>query len=210
MSLALDLDDTLLKTYPVKWEQHKAAAERFYGKTLSEDTIRRHWGKPTTELVREYYDADDTIENMVANYRSLDDSFLKSLHEDAVGVLDQLSRRKVFLGLVTNATRDTAIADLSRLGVPINLFNRIQAFDDTQAYKPDPAVFEALLLALARNGITDRILYIGDDLTDYSAAQVAGIDFIGVTTGLRTKDEFKRAGVTKTINRLSELLELLS
>lgn len=209
-AVVFDLDDTLLKTYPVKWEQHKATAKRFYNTELTDGTIRQHWGKPTRDLVHVYYDVDDTTESKVANYRSLDDEYLKELHDGSISVLNYLSRHKVFTGLVTNATRDTVLTDLSRLGVKLDLFNLIQTFDDTQAYKPDPKVFEAMLHTLASSGIGDHILYVGDDVTDYHAASIAGIDFIGVTTGVRTSEDFEREGVKTVVNALSELPRLLA
>jgi HAD superfamily hydrolase (TIGR01549 family) len=209
-AVIFDLDDTLLKTYSIKWEQHKATAKRFYNKTLSDEMIRLHWGKLTRDLVSAYYGTDDTTQNMVANYRSLDNEYLKELHDDSIRVLNYLSRPKVFTGLVTNATRETVLADLARLGVALDLFNLIQTFDDTQAYKPDPKVFEIMLHTLARNGIRDHILYVGDDITDYHAASIATIHFIGVTTGVRTREDFEREGVKMVISTLSELPKLLA
>jgi phosphoglycolate phosphatase len=209
-AVVFDLDDTLLKTYPVKWEQHKATAKRFYNTELTDDTIRQHWGKPTRDLVRAYYSTDDTTESKVANYRSLDNDYLKELHDDSISVLNYLSRHRIFTGLVTNAARETVLADLSRLEVTLDLFNLIQTFDDTHAYKPDPKVFEAMLHALASNGISDHILYVGDDVTDYHAASIAGIDFIGVTTGVSTKEDFERESVKTTVRKLGELPKILA
>ncbi len=208
-AVLFDLDDTLLKTYPIKWEQHKETAKHFYGQTLVDEVIRKHWGKPTRELVGAYYGTSDTTENMVTNYRLLDGKFLKELHDDSINVLKFLSRHKVVTGLVTNATQETVFADLTRLGVALELFDMVQTFDDTQAYKPDPKVFETMLRTLADKGVTDHILYVGDDLTDYHAATAAGVQFIGVTTGVRTEYDFGLAGVDTVINGLKELPRLL-
>lgn len=210
-AVLFDLDDTLLKTYPAKWAQHRETAKRFYNTELVDDVIRQHWGKPTRELVGVYYGLNDTIENMVTNYRSLDEDFSKSLHDDSIKILDYLINRKVFIGLVTNATRKTVLTDLARLGVNLDLFDIVQTFDEVKAYKPDPKVFEAVLCKLAGYGIAaEHILYVGDDVTDHSAANTAGIDFIGVTTGIRTEAEFKRSGINLIIERLGALPEFLS
>jgi HAD superfamily hydrolase (TIGR01549 family) len=208
-AVLFDLDDTLLITYPAKWRQHQFAAKHFYDTDLSEDTIRQHWGKPTREMVRPFYGSDDAVDNMVANYRSLSESYLKELHKDTVDILDYLTRKKVLVGLVTNANLKTVLDDLSRLGVAIDRFGVLQTFDDTQTFKPDPKVFKTALHTLAAKSITDGILYVGDDITDFRSAQAAGIDFIGVTTGTRTKEEFYRAGAKNIISRLAELPEML-
>lgn len=208
-AVLFDLDDTLLRTYPAKWAQHRETARRFYGLDLDEDTIRRHWGRPTPEVVHLYYgDADDTS-RMVDNYRSLEGEFPKQLHEPAAGVLGQLSLQGVFIGIVTNAGKEKSLADLERLGLSADLFGMIQTFDDTRAYKPDPRVLEAAKLTLAARGIEDGIVYVGDSLTDYHAARDAGLDFIAVTTGLKTKEDFEQTGVRNIISTLDELLQVL-
>ncbi len=208
-AVLFDLDDTLLRTYPAKWAQHKEAARRFYGVSLDEDTLRRHWGKPTREVVHSYYGDVDATDKMVANYRSLEGLFPKQLHEASARVLDQLSLRGVFMGIVTNAVRDRSLADLERLGLNPDLFGFIQTFDDTQAYKPDPKVLEAAKLTLAAQGIEDNIVYVGDSLTDYCAAQAAGLDFIAVTTGPKTREDFEQEGTSNIIGSLNELLQVL-
>lgn len=210
-AVLFDLDDTLLKTYPAKWAQHKETARRFYNAELTNNTLRQHWGKPTRDLVGAYYGTDDTIENMITNYRSLDEEFSKDLHDDSIKVLDYLAVHKVFIGLVTNAMRKTVLSDFTRLGINLNLFDVVQTFDEVGAYKPDPKVFEAILHKLAGHDIlAEHTLYVGDDITDYYAAKTAGVDFIGVTTGIRTEADFRLSGIDQVIGRLGELPGLLS
>ena len=76
-AVLFDLDDTLLKTYQVKWAQHQAVAQKFYNLVLTEETLREHWGKSHLTMMAAYYQNSDTPENMVKANLSLEAGFPK-------------------------------------------------------------------------------------------------------------------------------------
>ncbi len=53
----------------------------------------------------------------------------------------------------------------------------------------------------------EDILYVGDSLIDYFAERDRGIDFIAITTGIHTKDDFLREGLEEDsiLNEFSAL-----
>ena len=53
------------------------------------------------------------------------------------------------------------------------------------------------------------MVYVGDALIDYEATKGAGIDFIGITTGLNSFKEFKDAGVHYILNNIDTLPSLI-
>ena len=58
--------------------------------------------------------------------------------------------------------------------------------EDIERYKPDPQGIE---MAIERLGVTkEEVLYIGDSEFDAGAAENAGVDYVGVTTGSTTKE----------------------
>ena len=64
--------------------------------------------------------------------------------------------------------------------------------------------------ALKYFGVTaSELLYVGDEIKDFEEAQSAGAQFIGVTTGMTTAEEFAKAGITYT-NNLTGVAQLLS
>jgi phosphoglycolate phosphatase-like HAD superfamily hydrolase len=95
-------------------------------------------------------------------------------------------------------------------GFPLERLHTLQTSSDTLVHKPDPKVFEPILHALARDGITTDILYVGDALMDYYAARDAGLSFIGVTTGSTDERQFRDAGAGQTVTRLSMLRDLIA
>jgi HAD superfamily hydrolase (TIGR01549 family) len=208
-AVIFDLDDTLLKTYPIKWDQHKEAARRFYGINLNDETLRLHWGKPTSEMVRHLYEDAEDAETMVEKFRSLDAHYLKSIHDDVLESLKRIHKIGLSINVATNSSQDSATHDLERLGIPLSYFDSIFGIEKNKVYKPDPKALRPLLKALAAKGITTKIVYVGDSLIDYEASTGIGIEFIGVATGVTTEKDFREAGVTRIISKLTDLPSLL-
>lgn len=208
-AVIFDLDDTLLRTYPAKWDQHKETAKRFYGINLGDDVLRLHWGKPTNVMVRHLYQDAETVEAMVKNFRSLDPYYLKGIHDDVLNSIEQIHALGLSVHVATNSSEESAVNDLKRLGVPLSYFDSIFGIEKNKVYKPNPEALQPLLGTLAAKGVTDGVVYVGDSLIDYYASTGAGIDFIGVTTGITTKKDFKGVGATSIISKLTELPPLL-
>jgi HAD superfamily hydrolase (TIGR01549 family) len=210
-AVIFDLDDTLVKTHVVKWAQHKAVARDTYGRELTDEKLREHWGKPFNTLITILHDGADTLENMLAAYAANAHLFPKELHDATTDTIQMLLERGIKLGIVTATNKVFLLRDLEHLNIPSEQFFFLQAADETDFHKPDPRVFEPILGELERRGISnDETMYVGDALTDWYAARDAGMHFIGVTTGLHTADEFKAAGAPNTIARLSELSASIS
>ena len=209
-AVVFDFDDTLVKTRLIKWAQHKAIAREYYGNDLTDDDILKHWGKPLNVLITELHRAADTIENMLSNYRATNHRFQKVAEEGARETTLVLLAGGLEVGVVTAANREFVLSDLKRLGFPTESFFHIQAADETEFHKPDPRVFDPTLEALHDIGIeVGKAVYVGDALWDYVAARDAGMDFIGVTTGLASKAEFKKTGAPQIIDRIDKLPALL-
>jgi phosphoglycolate phosphatase-like HAD superfamily hydrolase len=208
-AVIFDLDDTLLKTAVVKWAHHKAVAKQFYGIDLTDEVLAEHWGKPFEPMMAIFYQNADTPENMLKANLSLEGKYQKEVQKDGLNVVNALLAANVEVGVVTSILGHLARKDLSRLGFPVEKFFILQGADDAPAHKPDPTVFDAAFELLKGRGIaSNEIVYVGDALMDYYASRDAGIDFIGVTTGSISQEQFKTEGA-KTISSLGELLRII-
>ncbi len=209
-AVIFDLDDTLVKTYVIKWQQHKAVARDFYGRDVNETELREHWGKPFDALIAALLRDADTVENMRRAYASTADRFPKEIHDDTLEVIDSLHNRGIEIGIVTATNREFLLRDLKRLNVPIEKFFCLQAADETAFHKPDPRVFDPILEKLSARGIDESdVVYVGDALTDFHAARDAGLAFVAVTTGLHSAEEFKSEGVPHVIDRIGLVPDIL-
>jgi len=200
-----DHDDTLVGTIEAKWAHHKHVARMWYDKELTDDDIRKHWGKPFSQLIALLYGQDDPAEAMRRNL-SCEDDFPKVLFKDTMPTLRRLHAAGKVLGIITATSRYSFEHDLDLHGFPRDIIGYTQTEEDTSFHKPDPRVFEpAVAWLAARNILPHEVLYVADGLHDMKAAVGAGFNFMGVTTGLVTSDAFAAAGA-ESITGLSLLL----
>lgn len=205
-----DLDDTLVKTHKVKWAHHKAVAKQFYNIDLTDEVLREHWGKPFNEMIGYYYQHSDTLENMRKANQQLEMKFLKELHGDAPGVILDLLDRSIEVGVLSSSSKTHVEFDLKRLGFPIEKLSFIYGSEDTPSHKPDPQVFTPALIFLEKKEIKKKnVVYIGDALIDYYAARDAGIQFIGITSGLVSRKEFQDKNVPNIVDVIAKVKEII-
>lgn len=207
-AIFFDHDDTLVGTIEAKFEQHKYIAKKWYGKDLSDQEIRLHWGKPLRELFGILYETEDT-DTALNRVIEIHKNFPKLLFEDTIPTLENLHQAGIRLGLVTAASRFSLEHDLDDLAVPRGLFDFIQSEEDSEYHKPDPRVFTSAITWLeSQNILPGEVTYVGDGLHDAKAALGAGFNFIGVETGLVTHQQFLDAGHV-SIDSLSKLIHKL-
>lgn len=189
-----DHDDTLVGTIGTKWAQHKHVAKTHYNKTLTDDEITLHWGKPLGELVCLLYGTSDVEEAMAYNTACHED-FPKELFAATIPTLRHIKAAGKLIGIITATSRFSFEHDLTLHKIPREMLDYTQAADDTQFHKPDPRVFEPAINWLTQRQVSpEEVLYVGDGLHDMKAALGAGFNFMGVETGLVTADQFKSAG----------------
>lgn len=209
-AVIFDFDDTLVETHVIKWEHHKTVAKKFYNIDLTEEVILKHWGKPLHILIPELYQHSDTYENMISAYVSIKNDFLKSIFNGSIETITTLLDHGIKVGLLSATNKDFLLDDLARFNFPINRLTVIQAAEDTSVHKPHPDVFLPLLNKLKEEGITNKdIVYVGDSIDDLQAAHGAGIDFIAVTTGLYSREDFKAEGVKMIVKYIKETTKFL-
>ncbi len=132
----------------------------------------------------------------------------------AAEVLTELAGRGVPIGIVSNAGGQVEgdLADLGICGTDTPGAARVLFVVDSHVVgvaKPDPGIFAGALSALGLPA-SDRIAYVGDTVFyDVRASAAAGL-----TPLLHDPEGFHRAdphpaGPHRTLNRLSELLELV-
>lgn len=206
-AVLFDLDDTLTATMSVKWDHHRQVARDNYGIEIDDATLREHWGKPFDVLISHLYRNSAPLEEMRAANRATAHLFPKPALPGAVETVTKLLDAGIVVGIITSTRTEFAVADLPRLGFPLERLLCVQGADQTVHHKPDPRVFDGVLAQLEELGIDD-ITYVGDSWFDSEAAAGAGIKFIGVTTGLWDAGHFGDETVVASVADLPELLGL--
>ena len=121
-------------------------------------------------------------------------------------VLDELERRAIAWGIVTNKAMRLTERIVPALGLAPAC---VVGGDSTPHLKPHPAPL--LLAAQQLNMAPDHCIYVGDDLRDVQAARAAGMRSIAVDYGYHGADHPAPAqwNADATISHPSELLEHL-
>ena len=122
------------------------------------------------------------------------------------------ANKKYTLAVHTSRSSHTTLRQLSHNGVD-DFFAIVQPLDDSPAPKPDPRSVEPIMKKFSDMHLGEaETLYVGDTVDfDWEMSRRAGIDFIGVTTGMNTKEEFIRAGLAedRVIPSVAQLPALL-
>ena len=78
--------------------------------------------------------------------------------------------------------------------------------EDVKKVKPNP---EGILTVIERFGLQrEEVLYIGDSVIDAQAAQKAGVDFVGVTSGVTTTEELEQFSHVMILKDIKGILEI--
>jgi phosphoglycolate phosphatase-like HAD superfamily hydrolase len=194
-AVLFDIDDTLLKTWEPKWRQHKFVAKQYYDIDLSDKTLQAHWGKPFDKLAEALYQGRGTREERRTNFIHHELEFPKEYEPHALETIEALHEAGVALGLMTSMYWDGALVDLRNLRVPLDYFVVQQGAEATEFHKPDGRWFEPALKTLTELGIEAQdVVYVGEALSDMQAARAGGVNFIAVTQGFFSADDFSNAG----------------
>jgi phosphoglycolate phosphatase len=204
-----DYDYTLVFSEPGILMCFRHTFESFgYPGILDEDIVRTI-GMPLKDALSQLTGVEDEteLENMRACFHDKADEVMNAnteLYPDTVPTLDEIRRRGGLIGIVSNKLR-RRIADMLEMRGLMHYADVIIGPEDISIGKPNP---EGLLMAIERLTVKkDATLYIGDSIIDGETARNAGVDFVGVTTGTTTEEDFAKEPSIKIIQNLSELFD---
>jgi HAD superfamily hydrolase (TIGR01549 family) len=208
-AVLFDYDDTLVQTRACKYQAIRTLAERYYGASIASVTIDQHWGVPyETLFTRLFAHLDTDVARVIQRYESLNDEFPIVAYDDAIATLEALLTRELAIGVVTSAGQ-IVFAQMAAVGIPFARFSFVQTARDTAYHKPDPRVFAPALAKLEALGIgAERVTYVGDALSDFRAAEGAGLAFVGIHDRTSEASAFAEAGA-RSVASLTALLAAL-
>jgi phosphoglycolate phosphatase len=125
----------------------------------------------------------------------------------ALDTLRQAKANNIKTGIVTTKYHYRINQILDKFNA-VSLIDIIVGSEDVKFEKPNP---EGLIYAMNEINVRkERALYVGDSIVDAETAKLAGVSFIGVTTGTTTEVEFSKFPHIKIIDNLSQLQSIPS
>jgi HAD superfamily hydrolase (TIGR01509 family) len=207
--VVLDLDGTLINSLRVYDEVHKKVLEK-YGINLG--GCLDNSGMPLEEIIyniiRKYNlcisieDLKKEFENIIVN------EYIEKIkfNPGAKQILNYFKDKKYKMAIFTSNTRRLTIEILKHLHID-NLFDVIITSDDVKQTKPDPEGYIRIVRGFSL--LPNEILAIEDSIYGVIAAKRAGINVIGVASGVNKKRELLSAGATMAFKNLKELYSYL-
>jgi len=203
-----DLDGTLVDTrLDIARALQKALGEAGFPQPGLGDVTKAIGGGARKALLKLTGLQDDELdpcllENFAAIYEQMccDNT---SVYPGAEELLKRLKERGARLAVVTMKYRTPTHRILKHHGL-FDLLDAVVSFDDIEKRKPDP---ESLFMLQKRFGVPlERILMVGDSMTDLEYAKAAGVDACAVTHGYGVLEDMRAAGPRYMISGFAEML----
>ncbi len=208
-AILFDLDGVLVNSPDAIWKAHNMAAKKLGYPLCKREEIYRLIGMKWDDLISVLIPEADvelfkkTVNQMVKKvYKNV------RLLGNAKKTLKELKKRGFKLGLVSGSNKSYADDILNKLNFDFELLDiRIHA-EDTERHKPDP---DPILLALEKLNVkANETIYVGDSLLDFWAARAAGVNFIGVLSGVTLIEEFLKNNVIFVIKDIGDLIKYMN
>lgn len=126
--------------------------------------------------------------------------------EGALGTLDELKERGLLLAVATGKSRRGLNREFEKHNVG-HYFVESRCADETRS-KPDPTMLNEILKST--NCVREEALIIGDTEYDMDMGCQAGIDRIGVTYGVHSKDRLEAYEPKICLDAINELMPWLA
>lgn len=207
-AIIFDLDGTLVNSVP---PAIKSFLKLLQVRNMETDiNINPFLGSPTIRILKfmkKEYGLKGNLKDLRNERRRYFFEMIKSKKLLFPGVENTLKNlnKKHKIAVATGSSYGTMSQILPKK--VMELFDIVVTIDDVKEGKPDP---EQLLLVCKKLKIKSKeCLMVGDSIFDQIAAKRAGMDSIGVLTGITTKKDLLNAGakhVFKNVNELNKVI----
>lgn len=209
--VALDWDGTVVDSVAGKLAQNQTIAKNF-GRDMTTEEVRSHWNASASfeDLMYRLSGTTDIDAVMAVVKRDYNrPEYAKRLFDFSKSALRRIHKIGKHVALITSVTREILETDAVDMGLaPLDSYlDFTQTADETEYKKPDPRVFARMIEALQVQA--GAAVYIGDEIKDFEAATSAGLQFIGVETGMASRRDFTDAGAL-SVASLKHALDIIA
>ena len=129
----------------------------------------------------------------------LENTYMLPYVED---VLKNLKEMGIKTGIVTTKFHYRIDQILNKFNITADI-DMVLGADDVKVEKPDPEGLNAMISKMKL--LKEEVLYIGDSIVDAETAKRADVDFVAVTTGATSKEDFENYVCVDIISDMSKL-----
>ena len=167
-----DVDGTLTSTNQLIFDSFNFIAKKYLNRTFTDEEIVAMFG-PTEDAILKKWCGEKYPEARKEYYKYYSDNHWKAeLYPGIKEILDYLKNEKFPLGIFTGKGREATMITLKKLTVD-RYFDLILTGDDVANHKPSA---EGILKFVNHFKLkNERVLMIGDSVSDVKASKEAGI-----------------------------------
>ncbi len=200
-----DLDGTLIDSSPDIIDGVNYTLNKFNLPPRSNQEIMNNVGKGLKYLLQQVLPSDFSQEDILKAYYIQKEYYeikkiLAKPYKGVIELLDTLEKNTKNIFLVTNKPQKATLEVLKSLNLT-KYFKNIFGADALKEHKPSP--YPIQYIAQKYNLKYDKMLFIGDSITDYETAQNAEIDFVFVKYGYESKNITAKYKVDNILDLLS-------
>ena len=175
--IIFDIDGTLTSTNNLIFASFNFIANKYLGKTLSDEEIVKLFG-PTEDVILKEFCGDNYEKAREEYYKFYSDNhFMADIYPGMREILNELKSRGVLLSIFTGKGREATTITLKKLGI-YDYFDLIITGDEVKEHKPSPEGIQIFLKKYNLN--KNEVIMIGDSPSDIKAAHSAGIKVVSV------------------------------
>jgi len=211
--LIFDWDGTLLNSTEGGYTKVEHTLEVLGLKLPPREFLKKHWGMKADKLVdlilQTIGSNNVSYDNFCEVYDLINEEYPSI--EETYECLIHLKSFNYKVGLITSRISDSWLKSCEITNFNGNCFDFTQTATHFYHHKPSGRVFGPLLNWIKRYDLTPSdVVYFGDTVTyDLKATQesIPPIDFIGVVSGVNSRNDFLEAGVhpSRIINSCEEV-----
>lgn len=205
--IIFDVDGTLTSTNKLIFESFRYIANKYFSKSPTDEEIIKLFGPPEDVILKEWSgDNFNTVRNDYYDFY-LKNHYMANLYPGIKNLLDLIKKRNVLLSIFTGKGRTAALITLRELKIE-HYFDLIVTGEDVIEHKPSA---EGILKFTDKyNLATERVLMIGDSVSDIKASKDAGTKIAAVVWDSYGKEEVLKLDSDYVFNTVEDLYGFIS
>ncbi|HZJ40962.1 MAG TPA: HAD hydrolase-like protein [Candidatus Saccharimonadales bacterium] len=198
-----DFDGVLINSTSIGCQKMQLILEKLGLPPIPQSFLSQHWGKKVLDLFelvsKEVGATPDQTKKMIEIDQLISSGLPYKFENELFVALNNLKLFNYYAGLITNRSNSSLNSVAKQTGMNFRLFDKIQTTDHYYHHKPDGRVFGPFTNWAKTRGIKPgEMVYFGDTISqDLKATRdfSPSLDFVGVVSGINTREEFLDAGV---------------
>jgi pyrophosphatase PpaX len=201
-----DIDGTLTSTNQLIFDSFNFIAKKFLNRTFTDDEIIGLFGPTEGQIIEKLFGINHrTVSDDYYKFYS-DNHSMADIYPGLKEILFELKNNNYPVGIFTGKGRGSSMITLTKLGVD-KYFDLIVTGDDVENQKPSP---EGILKFVNHFGLNkERVLMIGDSVSDVKAAKDAGVKIASVLWDSYGIEEVKKLKSDYYFHSVEELNSFL-